>query len=466
VKNWNVRKTIIAREDMPEEHRLPQSLSWPHLIFLGVGAIVGTGILVLIGTAATKAGPAMMVSFAIAGLICAAAALAYAEVATMIPASGSAYTYSYVVFGELLAWFVGWSLILEYSLVVSAVSVGWSGYFAPLVGIPEHFATAPTLGGLANLPAVLIIAVIAGALIYGLKESANVNSALVAIKMLALAMFVVLALRVFNADNFTPFMPYGFPKSGPSGSEVGVMAAAAIIFFAFYGFDAIATAAEEAKNPSRDLAIGIVGSMIVCVIIYMAVAAAAIGAEPFQRFASGGDPLAQILRDIGQPTAGKLLALSASIGMPTVILAFFYGQSRIFLAMSRDGLLPQRLALLSSRRTPTRITLFTAVITGALAALVPLDQLVALANAGTLTAFIAVCSAMLVMRRRDPGATRTFRTPLPWIIGPIGIVGCAYLFYSLPHTTQIWFLIWNAVGLVIYFTFASHSAHKTRSANG
>jgi APA family basic amino acid/polyamine antiporter len=464
--NWKARKIIVPPEAMPEEHRLKKTLSWPHLIFLGVGAIVGTGILVLIGTAAGKAGPAMMLSFVIAGVICAAAALAYAEVATMIPASGSAYTYSYVVFGELLAWFVGWSLILEYSLVVSAVSVGWSGYFSPLVGIPQELATAPLLGGIFNFPALFIIAVIAGALIYGLRESANVNSTLVAIKMLALAMFVVVALTVFNAANFSPFIPYGFSKQGPPGQEVGVMAAAAIIFFAFYGFDAIATAAEETKNPSRDLAIGIVGSMVICVIIYMAVAAAAIGAEPYLKFANGADPLAQILRDIGQPVAAKLLALSASLGLPTVILAFFYGQSRIFLAMSRDGLLPKSLARLSGRRSPVRITLFTAIVTGLLAGLVPLNDLVALANAGTLTAFIAVCAAMLAMRRRDPDAKRSFRTPLPWVTGLIGILGCAYLFYSLPRYTQEWFLLWNAAGLVIYFLFAAQSAHRTRSAAG
>ena len=462
MRNWNVRKIVVPPEAMPEEHRLKKTLSWHHLIFLGVGAIVGTGILVLIGTAADKAGPAMMLSFVIAGVICAAAALAYAEVATMIPASGSAYTYSYVVFGELIAWFVGWSLILEYSLVVSAVSVGWSGYFSPLIGIPQELATAPLLGGVFNFPAVFIIAVIAGMLIYGMRESATLNSILVAIKMLALAMFIVVALRVFQADNFTPFMPYGFVKSGPSGQEVGVMAAAAIIFFAFYGFDAIATAAEETKNPGRDLAIGIVGSMVLCVLIYMAVAAAAIGAEPYQRFVDSPEPLALILRDIGQPVAAKLLALSASVGLPTVILAFFYGQSRIFLAMSRDGLLPAPLARLSGRRNPVRITLFTAVVVGALAGLVPLNDLVALANAGTLTAFIAVCAAMLTMRRRDPDAKRLFRTPLPWVTGLIGILGCAYLFYSLPRYTQEWFLIWNAVGLVIYFAFASGSAERTR----
>ena len=465
MKNWKVRKTIIAREDMPEEHRLKQSLSWPHLVALGVGAIVGTGILTLIGVGAGKAGPAVILSFAIAGLICAAAALAYAEVATMIPASGSAYTYSYVVFGELIAWFVGWSLILEYSLVVSAVSVGWSGYFSPLVGIPQALATAPMLGGILNFPAIFIIAVIAGMLIFGLRESANLNSLLVGIKMLALAMFVIVALAVLKADNFHPFMPYGFVKSGPPGQEVGVMAAAAIIFFAFYGFDAIATAAEECKNPERDLSIGIVGSMVLCVVIYMAVAAAAIGAESYLRFKDSAEPLALILRDIGQPLAAKILALSASIGMPTVILAFFYGQSRIFLAMSRDGLLPAPLAKLSGRHTPVRITLFTAVIVGALAALVPLNELVALANAGTLTAFIAVCAAMLMMRKRAPAIKRLFRTPLPWVTGTIGILGCAYLFYSLPRHTQEWFLIWNAAGLVIYFLFAARNAERTRGAS-
>ena len=469
MKNWNVKKTIVPRDEMPEHHRLHQSLGWPHLIALGVGAIVGTGILTLIGVGAAKAGPGVMLSFAIAGLICACAALAYAEVATMIPASGSAYTYSYVVFGELLAWVVGWSLILEYSLVVSAVAVGWSGYASPLLGIPMVFASGPELGGIANIPAVLIIGIVAGMLIYGTKESATVNALLVVVKLLALLMFVVIAFGVFNAANFDPFMPMGFSKQsvpGPDGTtvEVGVMAAAAIIFFAFYGFDAIATASEEAKNPDRDLAIGIVGSMILCVIIYMAVAAAAIGALATTVFADSPEPLALILRGIGHPTAAKLLALSAALALPTVILAFFFGQSRIFLAMARDGLLPEKLAHVSKRGTPARITVFTALVVSVIAALFPLSEIAALANAGTLTAFIAVCAAMLVMRRKRPDAERKFRAPAAWFVGTFGILGCIYLLFSLPTKTQEYFLMWNVIGIVVYWFYGSPQAAKARAA--
>src|SRR5829696_8748329 len=438
MKNWNVRKTIVSREEMPEEHRLKQTLSWPHLVALGVGAIVGTGILTLTGVGAAKAGPAVILSFAIAGIICAAAALAYAEMATMIPASGSAYTYSYVVIGELIAWIVGWSLILEYSLVVSAVAVGWSGYAAGFLasigaGLPADLIQGPELGGILNLPAIFIIAVVAGLLIYGTRESANVNAFLVAVKLLALALFIVVALPVFNADNFTPFMPYGFPRSGPAGSEVGVMAAAAIIFFAFYGFDAIATAAEETKNPDRDLGIGIVGSMVLCVIIYMAVAAVAVGALVYTGFADSAEPLALILREIGQPWAAQVLGASAVIALPTVILAFFYGQSRIFFTVARDGLLPSSLARVSGRGTPVRITIFTAIVTSIFAGLIPLASIAALANAGTLAAFVAVCAAMLVLRRREPDAERKFRAPAATLVATIGILGCIYLFISLPN---------------------------------
>jgi len=459
VARWNAKKTIVAAQDMAPEHRLTPSLSWPHLLALGVGAIVGTGILTLTGVGAAKAGPAVILSFAIAGLICAAAALAYAEMATMMPASGSAYTYTYVVLGELLAWIIGWSLILEYSLVVSAVAVGWSGYASPLLehylAFPDMLTKGPELGGAINVPAIFIIALVAGLLIYGTKESATLNAALVVVKVVALIVFVAVTLPYFNAANFEPFMPYGFPKTEVGGNEVGVMAAAAIIFFAFYGFDAIATAAEEAKNPGRDLSIGIVGSMLACVIIYMAVAGAAIGALAYTQFADSPEPLALILRQIGQPLAADYLAVSAVIALPTVILAFFYGQSRIFFVMARDGMLPQGLARVSGRGSPVRITIFTAIVVAVLAGLIPLDQLAALANAGTLTAFIAVSVCMLVMRRRAPDAPRRFRTPLAWPVGIFGILGCLYLIYSLPQRTQIWFLAAHGIGILFYLAYGA-----------
>jgi APA family basic amino acid/polyamine antiporter len=469
MKNWNFRKVVTTREDMPEEHRLKRSLSWPHLVALGVGAIVGTGILTLIGVGAGKAGPAVILSFAIAGVICACAALAYAEVATMIPASGSAYTYSYVVFGELIAWMIGVALVLEYTLVVSAVAVGWSGYAAGFLssiglGLPAALIQGPELGGVLNIPAIFIIWVVAGLLIAGTRESATLNAILVLIKMAALALFIAVALPAFNGAHFHPFMPNGFPKSGGSGSEVGVMAAAAIIFFAFYGFDAIATASEEAKDPGRDLAIGIVGSMAVCVFIYMAIAAVSIGAVPYTGFANSAEPLALILRQIGRPWAARVLGASAVIALPTVILAFFYGQSRIFFSVARDGLLPPSLARVSQRGTPVRITIFTAIVTSVFAGLIPLASIAALANAGTLAAFIAVCAAMLVLRRREPETERKFRAPAAPLVGFVGIAGCLYLFYSLPTRTQLFFLSAQVIGLLLYAIYGGRAAERARKS--
>ena len=468
MKNWNVRKAVVAVDELPEEHRLKKSLSWPHLVALGVGAIVGTGILTLIGVGAGKAGPAVILSFAIAGIICACAALAYAEVATMIPTSGSAYTYSYAVFGELIAWMIGVALVLEYTLVVSAVAVGWSGYAAGFLqsiglGLPSSLIQGPELGGVINLPAIFIIWVVAGLLMAGTRESATLNAILVVIKLAALALFIAVALPDFNPDHFHPFMPFGFPKSGASGSEVGVMAAAAIIFFAFYGFDAIATAAEEAKNPSRDLAIGIVGSMALCVLIYMVIAAVSIGAVVYSGFANSPEPLALILREIGQPWAARVLGASAVIALPTVILAFFYGQSRIFFTVARDGLLPSSLARVSSRGTPVRITIFTAIVTSVFAGLIPLAAIAALANAGTLAAFVAVCAAMLTLRRREPNAERKFRAPAATLVAWIGILGCLYLFISLPNRTQLFFVGAQLIGLILYAVYGHGAAERARS---
>ena len=363
---------------------------------------------------------------------------------------------------------IGVALILEYSLVVSAVAVGWSGYAAGFLesigaGLPAALINGPELGGVINLPAIFIIVVVAGLLLAGTRESATLNAILVVIKLAALALFIAVALPVFDASNFQPFMPNGFPRTGPPGSEVGVMAAAAIIFFAFYGFDAIATAAEEAKDPSRDLAIGIVGSMILCVIIYMVVAAAAIGAVATTRFADSPEPLALILREINQGWAARVLGASAVIALPTVILAFFFGQSRIFFTVARDGLLPASLARVSKRGTPVRITIFTAIVVSIIAGLVPLADIAALANAGTLAAFVAVCAAMLVLRVREPDRIRKFRTPLPWVIGIGGILGCLYLFVSLPTKTQLFFLGAQGIGLILYAIYGSGAAARARA---
>ena len=460
------RKTIHAQ---PPEQQLARTLGWPHLVALGVGAIVGTGILTLIGVGADRAGPAVILAFVVAGAICACAALCYAEMATMIPASGSAYTYSYATLGEVIAWVVGWSLILEYSLVVSTVAVGWSGYAVGFlkglgVTVPAALANGPGLGGVVNLPAVAIIALVAGLLMLGTRESARVNTVLVLIKIVTLALFVGVALPHFDAANLHPFTPYGFGSpTGAGGVKYGVMGAAAIIFFAFYGFDAISTAAEEAKNPERDLAIGIVGSMLACTAIYMIVATAAVGALSYMRFGSSPEPLALILRELGQPKVATVIAAAAAVALPTVLLAFLYGQSRIFLVMARDGFLPQALAKVSRRGVPARITAMTAVFVAVIAGLAPLDVIASLANAGTLCAFVAVASCVLVSRRRDPGARRPFRTPFAFVVAPLAILGCLYLFTSLQVRTQVAFLGWNALGLLVYFLYARSRAEIARA---
>ncbi|EZP57322.1 amino acid permease [Sphingomonas sp. RIT328] len=455
------RKTI---QPQPPGQQLARTLGWPHLVALGVGAIVGTGILTLIGVGADRAGPAVIVAFVVAGAICACAALCYAEMATLIPASGSAYTYSYATLGEVFAWVVGWSLILEYSLVVSTVAVGWSGYAVGFlkglgVTIPAVLANGPGLGGVVNLPAVAIIALVAGLLMLGTRESARINTVLVLLKIVTLALFVGVALPHFDAANLHPFAPYGYGSpTGAGGVKYGVMGAAAIIFFAFYGFDAISTAAEEAKNPERDLAIGIVGSMLACTVIYMVVAATAVGALSYARFGSSPEPLALILRELGQPKVATVVAAAAAVALPTVLLAFLYGQSRIFLVMARDGFLPPALATVNRRGTPARITAMTAVFVAIIAGLAPLDVIASLANAGTLCAFVAVAACVLVSRRRDPEVRRPFRTPAASIVAPLAILGCLYLFTSLQIRTQLAFLGWNGFGLLVYLLYARRRA--------
>jgi APA family basic amino acid/polyamine antiporter len=462
------RKPIDLAADEQASGRLRPTLSAWQLVLLGVGAIVGTGIYTLVGVGAERAGPAVMLSFAVAGAICVFAALAYAELATMVPASGSAYTYAYVSMGEIIAWLVGWALILEYSVVCSAVAVGWSGYATGFltglgVELPKMLTAGPAGGGLVNLPAIVIIAAVTGMLLVGVRESANLNAALVVIKIAALAVFVALALPAFDLANFEPFSPYGFAATvDATGADRGVMSAAAIIFFAFYGFDAVSTAAEETKDPGRNLSIGIIGSMLVCTLIYMTVAAAAVGAEPFQNFATSGEPLAHILRSLGHGEAAAAIAAAAVIALPTVILAFMFGQSRIFFVMARDGLFPRRFGAVDPKSgAPAAMTILTGVVCSAIAGVLPLATIAELANAGTLCAFIATAIALIILRVREPNRTRPFKAPFGPGVALLAIAGCLYLFASLPAATQTRFFLWMGLGLVAYFVFARRPAAKS-----
>jgi APA family basic amino acid/polyamine antiporter len=459
------RKPVQLGPSAAEGSGLKRSLSWPHLVALGVGAIVGTGIYTLTGVAAGLAGPAVILSFAVAGAVCACAALCYSEMASLSPQAGSAYAYSYMTLGELIAWIVGWSLILEYTLVCSAVSVGWAGYAAGLIKgahipIPDALLSSAGAGagGLINVPSIFIALVVTGMLLVGTRESATVNFILVCVKIVALAAFVAFTLPNFDAAHFHPFAPFGFGAHEEGGRKFGMMGAAAIIFFAFYGFDAISTAAEEAKNPARDLTIGIVGSMLICTVIYMVVAACALGAQPYDVFSKSPEPLAFVLRQLGKPGAAAVIAGAAVVAMPTVIMVFMFGQSRVFFAMARDGLLPRALSSVDRRGVPVAVTVLTGVIAAAIGGFVPLADIAALANAGTLAAFIATACAVMVLRRRSPDIERPFSTPLVWVIGPAAVIGCVYLFTSLSAKTMEFFAAWNAFGVVVYLLYS-----RTRS---
>lgn len=462
------RKPLHADAAIDQHHRLRKTLSWPHLIALGVGAIVGTGIYTLTGVGAERAGPAVIVAFAIAGAVCACAALAYAELATMIPTSGSAYTYTYSVLGETLGWIVGWSLILEYSVACSAVAVGWSAYLVGWIEsagitLPTALLVGPHEGGIVNLPAVLVALAIAGMLMAGTRESATFNIILVVIKLTALAVFVALTLPAFDPDNFSPFMPYGFGSTVQDGETRGVMAAAAIVFFAFYGFDAVATSAEETKNPGRDLKIGIIGSMLTATSIYMLVAIGAVGALVYTEVAGSAEPLSHVLRVLDHPFAASAVALAAIVALPSVILVMMYGQSRIFFVMARDGLLPRWASKVSPRTgSPVLITGITGLFVAAFAGFFTIGDLAELANAGTLLAFIAVGICMMVLRRTQPDLQRVFRCPAPYLVGTFAVLGCAYLMLSLPAITLQRFVIWNVIGLAVYLLYGRARSILTR----
>src|SRR5690606_5670544 len=461
MSSWRRRKSIDAIAAEAAGRELKPTFGGLQLIALGVGAIVGTGIYTLTGVGAGLAGPALILSFLVAGVVCACAALAYTELSTLMPVSGSAYTYTYAVLGELLAWIVGWSLILEYTVVCSAVAAGWAGYAAGVIrsadlGIPDALLAGPAAGGLINVPAIVISFAVAGLLSLGTRERAAGNSVLVVVKLVALAAFIVLALPAFTPSHFEPFAPYGFGATlDEDGVKRGMMAAAALVFFAFYGFDAVSTAAEETRNPSRNLKIGIIGSMVACTLIYMAVGTAALGASPHETFSKSTEPLAFILRSLGHPVAATLIAGAAVVALPTVILAFMYGQSRIFFVMAREGLLPRGLARVNERSgTPVLMTLITGVIVAGIAGFFTLPEIAELAHAGTLVAFIAVATCLVVMRKRAPDHPRMFTVPAVWLVAAGTIIGCSYLFISLPLNTIIRFALWNALGVLVYLLYA------------
>ncbi len=467
-----------------EKKSLTRSLGAFQLTMLGIGAVIGTGIFVLTAEAAQKAGPGMMVSFIIAGFVCAVAALCYAEMAAMVPVSGSAYTYSYAVMGEMLAWMVGWALILEYAVAAGAVSVGWSGYMigyvenAFSIDIPSTWVLGPFDGGVINLPAMIIAGLVTWLLMIGTKESATINSILVAIKIVALTAFIILALPVMNMKNFDPFSPLGFG---------GISAAAASIFFAYVGFDAVSTAAEETKNPQRNMPIGLIGSLGICTIFYLLVSAGVIGsvgAQPVMNAAGvalepgsaaltaqcaaiqgeavtcSKEALAWTLREIGWPQIGNLVGLAAILALPSVILMMMFGQTRIFFVMSRDGLLPEAFSKIHPKyNTPHVITILTGIFVALFAAFFPVGQLANISNSGTLFAFAAVSIAVIMLRKSDASRHRPFRTPLIAVTAPLSIAGCLYLFFSLDLKSQLLFAAWAVIGLIVYFAYSRSRSH-------
>ncbi|MEH6437407.1 amino acid permease [Massilia sp. DD77] len=425
------------------------------LVLMGIGAIVGTGIFVLTGTGAVTAGPALTLSFVIAALACAFAALCYAEFASTVPVAGSIYTYSYATLGELVAWMIGWDLLLEYGLATSTVAVGWSGYFQSLlkgigVVLPEALRAAPGaipgVNSMFNLPAFVIMIVLTFLLSLGVRESARLNNVMVLIKTGVVLLFIFVGVNYVKPDNWQPFMPFGMG---------GVMSAAALVFFAFIGFDAVTSAAEEVKNPSKDLPIGIIGSLAVCTVLYVAVAAIMTGIVPFMDFKGIDHPVSLALQVAGQNWVAGFVDLAAILGMSTVILVMAYGQTRILFAMSRDGLLPKKLSKVHPKYgTPFFATWMVGIIFGLIAAVVPLGVLAELVNIGTLAAFSLVSVAVIILRKNRPDLHRAFRCPGVPVIPALAVVFCLTLMSFLSWHTWVAFIVWLLIGLAVYFGYA------------
>ncbi len=448
-----LRTKPINADHVAEPGGLRRVLGPLDLTLLGIGAIIGAGIFVLTGiAAATQAGPAIILSYAIAGTACAFSALAYAELAAAVGGCGSAYGYSYAGLGELVAWIIGWDLILEYGVATSAVAIGWSSYVdnalaAAGLGIPAYLRMGPSEGGLLNLPASLIVVALAVLLSFGVRESARFNNVMVLVKLIAITIFIAVAVSHVQPANWSPFMPFGWS---------GVMGGAALIFFAYVGFDAVSTAAEEARNPQRDLPIGILVSLAVCTVIYMIVAGLLTGVVAYPTL-NVGSPVADVMLRLGYPWVAAVVAAGAIAGLTTVMLVLYYGLTRVFLAMSRDGLLPPVFARVNQRtHTPIRVILLAGAIMAVIAGLTPIGEVAELVNIGTLAAFFLVCVGVVSLRYTHPDLPRPFKTPFSPVVPLLGAAACLFLMLNLPLVTWLRFVLWLLLGLAIYFLYSRH----------
>ena len=466
------RKSVTQLQaDALTDQRLKRALGATNLTALGIGAIIGTGIFVLTGTvAAQNAGPAVVLSFVLAGVASIFAALCYSEFASLVPMAGSAYTYGYATLGELFAWIIGWDLILEYALGAVTVSIGWSGYvvsFLRDIGInipPALSAARGTLITLAdgtqvtaifNLPAVIIIAIITLLLVIGISESARVNNVIVFVKVAVVLLFIFGAVHAVNPANWHPFIP---PSTGVRGhfGWSGVTQGAGIVFFAYIGFDAVSTAAQEAKNPQRDMPIGIIGSLLICTVLYIAVSAVATGIVPYLQL-DVPDPIAVAADHAGLGWMSAAIKLGAIAGLSSVILVMLLGQSRIFWTMADDGLLPKFVSRVHPKfRTPWITTILTGIVVAFFAALFTVREAGSLVSIGTLLAFVIVSIGVLVLRIREPHLPRTFKTPAVWVVAPLGALSALYLMIALPWRTWERLIIWFVIGMVIYFFYGVH----------
>ena len=442
---------------------LKRTLTGMDLTLLGIGAIIGTGIFVLTGTAAAnQAGPAIVLAYVAAGLACGFAALCYAEFAAMIPISGSAYTYAYATLGEIFAWMIGWDLILEYAVGSMTVAVGWSGYFQRIlagfgVHLPAWMSAAPATGvegAIVNLPAMMIVLIITALLVVGVRESARFNAAMVAVKLAAILFFIVVGIKYVEPANWQPFMPYGYN---------GIFAAAAVVFFAYIGFDAVSTTAEEAKNPSRDLPIGIIASLVICTVLYLLVAGILTGIVPVVQYKTDPQflnaPVGYALAVINMDWAAGLVSAGAVAGITSVLLVMLMSQPRIFFSMSRDGLFPAGVSKVHPKfRTPYITTMITGVVVSIVAGLTPIQVLGEMTSIGTLFAFVVVCAAVLILRVKRPDAHRPFKVPLGPVFPILGVLACLYLMVNLTVMTWVRFLVWLDLGMIIYWFYGrTHS---------